>query len=185
MAWLRALFGLCKTDFPETGANVTLGVDTPLGFSDVLVQLITRRMIAEVIGDDSGTNPYLFRATEQLLFAHGIKPLSPVKDMVGSQATKGMHVLAKFASRIVSCGVWSDGAKLTVIEAYPSPCRHSARIAELLRPYTKLDHPDKHDALVCALLGCLFATERDSLAQPAAEVSTSEGWIWVPQDVLP
>ena len=40
--------------------------------------------------------------------------------MIDSQATKGVHVLARFAPEIVECGAWSDGSNLTAIEAYPS-----------------------------------------------------------------
>jgi hypothetical protein len=184
-SWVRALFDLCRADAPAA-ASVTLAIDTPLGFSDAFVRLVTRGSPVECVGEDSGRNPYLFRTTEQFLFEHDIKPLSPVKDMIGSQATKGMHVLAKFAPHVVSCGVWSDGNRLTAIEAYPTPCRRSARIAALLPPEAAtLDHSDKSDALLCALVANLFATERDSLAAPAADVPVSEGWIWVPQDALP
>lgn len=183
--WLRALFDLCRTNYPET-ACATLAIDTPLGFSDAFVRLVTRGDPDPRIGEDSGCNPYLFRVTERFLFAHGIKPLSPVKDMIGSQATKGMHVLAKFAPHVVSCGVWGDGHNLKVIEAYPTPCRRSTRIAALQpSKAAALDHPDKTDALLCALIANLFVTERDSLAAPDDDVPTSEGWIWVPKDALP
>ena len=182
--WLRALFGLCRADFPDT-ARLTLAVDTPLGFSAAFARLVTGGGPVAEVGEDSGFNPYLFRATERFLFAHGIKPLSPVKDMIGSQATKGMHVLAKFAPQVLSCGVWSDGANLTVIEAYPSPCRRSARIERLLKRHVPaLDQADKRDALICALVASLFSTERDCLAPPADDVPAGEGWIWVPVDAL-
>jgi hypothetical protein len=45
--------------------------------------------------------------------------------MIGSQATKGMHVLACFARKMAECGVWSDGSNLTTMEAYPSACKRS------------------------------------------------------------
>jgi hypothetical protein len=48
--------------------------------------------------------------------------------MIGSQATKGMHVLTRFAPKIVECGVWSDGSNLTAIEAYTSACKSSETI---------------------------------------------------------
>lgn len=40
--WLRALFDLCRTDYPET-ACVTLAIDTPPGFSDAFARGRTRR----------------------------------------------------------------------------------------------------------------------------------------------
>lgn len=86
---------------------MTLAIDTPLGFSDAFVQLITQSEAAASI-EASNTNPYLFRRTEHYLFGQGLSPLSAIKDMIGSQTTKGMHVLARFALRIVECGVWYD-----------------------------------------------------------------------------
>ena len=71
---------------------VTIGIDTPLGFSESFIDLASRLEPATYIGE-SETNPYLFRSAERFLFRHGIKPLSAIKDMIGSQATKGMHAL--------------------------------------------------------------------------------------------
>jgi len=196
-AWLRRLFGYCQADFPEHNLQAVLAIDTPLGFSEAFSRLITRREYAESV-EQSNTNAYLFRATERFLFDHGLTPLSPVKDMIGSQATKGMHVLAKFAPQVMQCGVWSDGACLTAIEAYPSACKTSAFIQHLLLPYVEgesldlagriwnesLDHPDKHDALICALIAHAFAYCPAALAAPLASIDSAEGWIWVPKDAL-
>ena len=193
-AWLAQLFKLCHAALPAGALHCTLGVDTPLGFSDAFVRLITRQGDSGVIGS-SERNPYLFRQTEQYLFAHGIRPLSPVKDMIGSQATKGMHVPAKFAPHTLECGAWGDGGCLSMLEAYPSPCKRSATMQTLLDRYAlrqgetrnwpaDLDHTDKCDALLCALLASLFSRDRGRLANPPPETPTSEGWIWVPQDAL-
>ncbi len=195
--WLRALFSLCKASYPS-GAHCTLAIDTPLGFPQAFTDLIVQRSATDHIPDQSGANPYLFRKTERWLFERGIAPLSAVKDMIGSQATKGLHVLAKFAPVRERCGVWHGGDLLTAIEAYPAPCRRSARIAELTEPYAiteapdgkrtgacGLDHTDKVDALTCALIAHLFATDRPSLTPPPDAVPASEGWIWLPQDALP
>lgn len=67
-----------------------------------------------------------------------------------------MHVLARFAAQVESCGVWSDGDRLTAIEAYPSPCKGSAIIQQLRRGYAPLRHEDEDDALTCALIAHLF-----------------------------
>jgi hypothetical protein len=192
--WLASLFGLCQATLPTDALHCMLGVDTPLGFSDAFVRLITRQGDAGPVGG-SESNAYLYRHTEQFLFAHGIKPLSPIKDMIGSQATKGIHVLAKFAPHVLECGAWGDTASLTVLEAYPSPCKHSAHLQAMLQTYAPtqgagrhwpdhLDHQDKRDALLCALLAHLFACARQHLASPPADIPASEGWIWVPQDAL-
>lgn len=176
-----ALFSLCKAAPPDAGARVTLAIDTPLGFSEAFVRLVTGLECAGPVGR-SETNPYLFRQTERFLFERGLKPLSAIKDMIGSQATKGMHVLARFAPRVASCGVWTDGAALTAIEAYPSACKASATIQQLRSRYTPLRHDDEEDALTCALIGYLFAKQRKALAGPPDTVPESEGWIWLPKD---
>lgn len=181
--WLRKLFALCADNLAVGAPHVTLAIDTPLGFSEAFVSLVRRQRCVEAV-KSSNTNPYLFRQTERYLFKHGLKPLSAIKDMIGSQATKGMHVLAKFAPTTKSCGVWSDGNSLTAIEAYPSACKDSATVQQLRRRYPPLDHKDKQDALTCAILAYLFATKPDVLASPEDSVPMSEGWIWVPKDGL-
>ncbi|WP_228276473.1 hypothetical protein [Dechloromonas sp. H13] len=182
--WISKLFALCKAQPLACCPQITLAIDTPLGFSEEFTRLVTQRIHAGAVGN-SATNPYLFRQTERFLFENGLKPLSAIKDMIGSQATKGMHVLAKFAPQTLRCGVWLDGTWLSAIEAYPSACRASATIQSLQQPFGKLAHDDLDDALTCALVGYLFDKHPDKLISPEASVPASEGWIWVPQDGLP
>ena len=206
--WLKSLMMLCKVEegvisqLPNT--EVVLAIDTPLGFSQPFQQLLSGQAVNDSIGT-SATNPYLFRQTEHFLFEHGLTPLSAIKDMIGSQATKGIHVLSKFAPKVITTGVWSDGITLTAIEAYPSACKTSATIAELLQPFIVavedsgepittiwdgahfiegIDHEDKRDALLCALIAWLNKNNPQELAQPDNTVPESEGWIFVPQDAL-
>ena len=181
--WIVALFSLCDAHRPDGGAQVTLAIDTPLGFSEAFVRLATGLECTGPVGS-SETNPYLFRQTEHYLFQRGLKPLSAIKDMIGSQATKGMHMLAKFTPHSAGCGVWTDGAALTAIEAHPSGCKGSATIKGLRSRYAPLGHVDKEDALTCALIGYLFAEQREALAGPPETVPASEGWIWVPRDAV-
>lgn len=178
--WIRRLFTLCKADAPAD-VRVTLAIDTPLGFSEAFIRLVTSQGHAGDVGR-SDTNLYLFRYTERFLFERGLRPLSAIKDMIGSQATKGMHALAKFVPQVRRCGVWSDGERLSAIEAYPSACKHSATVNELQRPFGRLSHDDLDDALTCALLAYLFNQQPDVLVPPGADVPISEGWIWVPSD---
>jgi len=180
--WIQALFTLCGS-YAGKDTDCILGIDTPLGFSEELVRLVSERVSVNSI-ESSATNPYLFRQTERFLFEQGLTPLSSIKDMIGSQATKGMHVLAKFAPRIQSCGVWSDDSRMTAIEAYPAACKNSSIISSMHQRLPALDHEDKQDALTCALVAYLFAEEREKLCLPDALVSKQEGWIWVPKDGL-
>ncbi|MCO6429103.1 hypothetical protein [Nitrosomonas communis] len=69
--------------------------------------------------------------TERLLFGQGLAPLSPVKDMIGSQASKGMHVLARFSRQIASCGVWTDGRADCAGSLSLRGCQRSATITRL------------------------------------------------------
>lgn len=182
-AWIRALFELCIVDATHAPCHTYLAIDTPLGFSNEFIRLVTGLSSVATLGNSS-SNPYLYRRTERILFEQGLSPLSPIKDMIGSQATKGMHVLARFARKIASCGVWTDGRSLTVLEAYPSACQTSATMTKLRSRYDALSHEDKEDALTCALVAYLYAAQCDLLATPDSDIPASEGWVWVPKDAL-
>lgn len=171
--WLEALFRLCEEEYPAS-ASVVMAVDAPLGFSEQFLKLAGSLCPIQSIGD-SHSNSYLFRQTERLLFERGCRPLSALKDMLGSQATKGMHVLAKFAPQLESCGVWTDGHGFRVIETYPSACRTYAVFS------FSGGRGDEADARVCASVAHQFATRREVLEPPKDEIPTSEGWIWVPR----
>lgn len=183
--WLSQLFHLCKDSLANSNFEVTLAIDTPLGFSTEFQNLITSRTPQSVVGR-SETNQYLYRKTERLLFERHKKPLSAIKDMIGSQATKGMHVLAKFAHEARSCGVWSDnGRNLIAIEAYPASCRES-RLTKKLLSGIRLHavNEDIRDAAICAIVAHIFRTNRTELWSPTNEIPTNEGWIWLPKDAF-
>ena len=180
--WISALFSLCGVKATRF-AQVFMAIDTPLTFSAAFVDLVTQLRPVNNIGK-SDSNPYLYRHTEHHLFRHGLRPLSAIKDMIGSQATKGMHMVAKFAPRQQSRGVWTDGIGLTAIEGYPSACKSSETIMALWSRFRPLGHEDLDDALTCAFLACLFATDRSQLDNPDETVAPNEGWIWVPKDVI-
>ena len=72
-----------------------------------------------------------------------------------------------------------------MIEAYPSACKASALVQGLQAPFGRLAHEDLDDALTCALIANLFATQPAALMAPDPAVAVSEGWIWVPRDSLP
>ena len=197
-SWLKALFTYCQADLTASeNIQVTLAIDTPLGFSEAFKRLISQSGFEKHIGS-SHTNSYLFRKTERFLFNRGLKPLSAIKDMIGSQATKGMHVIAKFTPVMERCGVWTDGAVMTTIEAYPSACKQSPLFQKLLERYKigervdppeiywmdSIDHQDKRDALICALVAYAFTFQQDTLAHPPDDIAVNEGWIWVPKDAL-
>lgn len=176
--WLAGLFAHCQAEFPGPLTSVTMAIDTPLGFPEQFVALATGRSWGEPDAD-SGNNHYLFRHTERHLFAQGLRPLSAIKDMIGSQATKGMHALAKFAPQVESCGVWTDGHGFRAIETYPTACRDTKAIKQFLNGRNRLKPDDLEDSRVCALVAHLFATERATLEGPDATVPSREGWIWV------
>ena len=179
--WLKALLAKCKSELPNQPLQVTMAIDTPLGFSEEFVALITGHGCVEP-DETSGKNRYLFRQTERYLFERGLKPLSAIKDMIGSQATKGMHALAKFAPQIESCGVWTDDHGFRAIETYPTACRKVKVVKALLKGHKALGHDDKDDALLCAVVAHLFASQRDALQGPNDNVPHSEGWIWVTKE---
>jgi hypothetical protein len=179
--WLSALFIKCGASYPEHRVPVTMAIDTPLGFSDEFIGLITGQRFAEPDAR-SPQNHYLFRRTERFLSEHERKPLSAIKDMIGSQATKGMHAIAKFAPHIESCGVWTDGHGFRAIETYPAVCGEAEAVKTRLYDARTLAHPDKNDAHVCALVAHIFANARGLLCEPDATIPAREGWIWFPKD---
>lgn len=79
--WLEALFDLCRSGVSPESGSVTLAIDTPLGFSDAFIQLVTQSKAAAAI-QASNTNPYLFRRTEHYLFEQGLSPLSAIKPRI-------------------------------------------------------------------------------------------------------
>ncbi|NER61511.1 hypothetical protein G3435_19230, partial [Pseudomonas sp. MAFF212428] len=123
--FIRALLGNCQVEsLLSEELPVVLGIDTPLGFSSELIDLLVNGRPVPAV-ESSDTNSYLFRFTERFLFERGLSPLSAIKDMIGSQATKGMHVLGRFMPHAVQCGVWSDNARASAIEVYPSSTKRS------------------------------------------------------------
>ena len=182
-AFLAALLALCKLGNPAYSCDATLAIDAPLGFPEAFVCMIAGGSPVDQIGR-SAANPYLFRHTERRLVAEGVTPLSAIKDMIGSQATKAMHVIARFAPQRLSPGIWTDGAHLTVIETYPALCRarlgSRAGIGSI--PKTGRD-ADIHDAEVCARVALDFHLCRDRLEPPTDDTPASEGWIWAPRRI--
>lgn len=182
--WVPQLFDLCGSKLSDTNFEATLAIDTPLGFSTEFQNLITSREPQLSVGS-SDTNEYLYRKTERLLFERQKRPLSAIKDMIGSQATKGIHVLAKFAPHSLSCGVWSDRLIITAIEAYPACCKKSALINNFLNKINlSAVHRDIHDAAICAIIAHIFRSRPDQLWPPSAEIPNNEGWIWLPNDAF-
>lgn len=183
--FLGRIFTLANAELPVRPFSAILAIDAPLGFSKPFLELVGSLVSTSPI-ESFKTNPYLFRHTEQFLFKHGLKPLSAVQDMIGSQATKGMQVLAKFAKERLECGVWSQDAVLTVIETYPAACNDSPYLERLrfVSCSKKCLTQDECDAYTCALVGSLFKQNPNTLATPPKEVPEIEGWIWVPKDRL-
>lgn len=193
VTFLKALFRLCELEYQHQ--KMLLAIDTPLCFSDGFRNLLNGTFSAT--GVTSSQNPYLFRQCERLLAERGFKPLSAIKDMIGAQATKGIHALAKFVPDSVSTGVWQHQS-ITAIEAYPSPCRESKYITALtnmtkwplvsaesegpLMTNGKVRHQDHIDALICALIGWSFDKTPEALWQPSESAPVSEGWIFLPKD---
>lgn len=182
-AFLAELLALCKLGNPGQSPHATLAIDAPLGFPEAFASLIAGGTPVDQIGR-SAANPYLFRHTERRLVAEGVTPLSAIKDMIGSQATKAMHVVARFAPQRLSPGIWTDGKHLTVIETYPALCR--ARLGPQVgtEPIPKTGRDaDIHDAEVCARIARDFDLNRERLESPTDDTPASEGWIWAPRRV--
>jgi hypothetical protein len=90
---------LCGLD--ELGPfDLTIAIDTPLGWPQAMLDLATGGG-PTCVPEDDDLNPYTRRVTEIDLVTRGCgyRPLSAVRDMLGSQSTKGIHFLSVSISR--------------------------------------------------------------------------------------
>ncbi|MEL4252198.1 hypothetical protein AAEH72_14410 [Shewanella xiamenensis] len=200
--WLRTVAKLCQLDDANKAVfatqNVVMAIDTPLGFSNGLLQLLKGEAIATPF-TASYDNPYLYRHTERELFAHGFSPLSAVKDMIGSQATKGLHLLRKFGFTPSPNGIWQlnqssqNQYQHSALESYPTVLKTSSSVAqyieqlhiEQLRSQTNFNswHQDIQDAAYCAIAALLYQQQPNTMGPPTEDVTT-EGWIYLPKECL-
>ena len=179
--FLAKVFALCRLASGFSTSSVTVAIDAPLCFPASLIALLTEGRTERNLGD-SAANPYLYRFTERRLATSHNVPLSTVKDMIGSQSSKAIHAIAKFAPTIQSLGIWSDGGTTRFIETYPAACRRRVVGSEKLGLIGLIGHNDIIDAGVCALIAHRFATAPQTLEAPPAEAPATEGWIWLPSD---
>lgn len=197
---IQRLLAVCSVG-AKHGLRVTLAVDVPLGWPAAVVDLLTTRRTPEV-PMDVDANPMLFRTAERRLLERGFRPLSPVRDMIGSQSTKAIHFLKRVGFSPVGAGVWRVVSPRTdsvyeAIETAPSFAKRSTTLAEAhaaLASDPRLDAAADDDprarsdidaALYAALIAQRFAYERDKLVGPEVDVPTDEGWIWIPANAEP
>lgn len=174
----------CETDITRED-HITIAIDTPLGLPEAIFTLLQNGYVVADVPDDYKQNPYLYRSTERWLFGRGFRPLSAIMHMIGSQATKGMHVLRKLGLATSDSGVWRS-ASVTALETYPTPCKRSPRLTNLFgRLDVRLPNEDRDDAVYCGLVAYLFETDKGSLVGPVDNPPNSEGWIWIPTDAVP
>lgn len=188
---------LCQVQ-PGQTSEITTAIDTPLGWPDAFRAILAGEDVGAVPAE-SARNAVQYRATERFLAELLPRPpLSAVKDMIGSQSTKGLYFLSAVGVQAESVGVWKRGHEITVtcIEAYPAPVRLSASMRlsfervcashEWLEATQNLANAalsDIEDALLCALIAQRFSTARADLIAPIPSASRREGWIWIPSDV--
>lgn len=139
---------LIEAGVTESGTMGVLAVDTPLGWPAAFVDLVGEAGHWEPVPEDLRQNPYTFRRTEMELFERGFSPLSAVRDMIGSQSSKGMYLVQKSGLVMDQLPVWRsphheaqetqstpEGAnsdrsspRWEVIETYPTPARTSPKL---------------------------------------------------------
>lgn len=188
--------GKCKVTISATD-TITVAIDTPLGFPADTVALLTNSKAMNPTLAPHSENSFVFRRTEMWLAQHRFPPLSAIKDMIGSQSTKGMFLLQKFQLKRPEkeCGIWM-GSNMTAIECYPTTCKrsekkgyicHGSKSLQQLYETVMTGHPDvatddEEDAVYCSLIAFQFASDRDSLVPPQPDTPRSEGWVWYPED---
>jgi len=169
--------------------EVIFAIDATLGWPRAFLELVGEgKMPGEVPMGKRVDNELLTRRTERVVAKKMAgTPLSSVQDRIGSQSTKALALLTLLQLQRSEPGVWTgevDGTKVVAIETYPALCKRSAQVSSLsalLGPWPK-EGSDEADALLCAIVAWLFATERQSLVAPQV-TDTVEGWIWHPIDL--
>lgn len=167
----------------DNAEGTTWAIDTPLGWPDAFRSLLADNGNAVDVPEESHLNPCLFRQTERWLAQQGFRPLSAVRDKIGSQSTKGMHFLRRCGFRREAVGTWTASSH-KAIETYPRPVRTNAT---LRRSFERLNNPlwqqDIQDSLWCALVAAMFTLDPTALHSPDGDIPPEEGWIWVPNDI--
>jgi hypothetical protein len=174
--FVKRLRQLCQLPEPVP-PRIVLAIDAPLGLPAALIAL-HQGEAACMLPAMSGQNPYLFRLTERRLAEEGVTPLSAIKDMIGSQTSKAMHCVRRFAPQRLEPGVWGDAQRIEMIETYPALVR---RRQGREKPIGTPAEIDIANAQLCAEIALAFAIRRDSLEPPVDELDPEEGWIWAPR----
>lgn len=173
--------------------HVTIAIDTPLAWPKRMLDLVTERTLSDVPAE-ADCNPYLFRAQELALFGEGYRPLSTVRDMIGSQSTKGIHFLLRAGLAFAGAGHWTNSdSSVVAIETYPAAAVRDVDVARLTadllggvlererQPRSDAWQGDVRDAITCALIAWLHRRHPSRLRAPDPGASGTEGWIWLPR----
>ena len=184
---------LCGLSLSEK-TEIVIAIDTPLGWPSAMMCLAQGGATSFVSASD-GENPYTRRETELELIRRGFTPLSAVRDMLGSQSTKGIHFLRAAGLEEDTCGLWrrksGGGGYVTAMETYPAVALQADRIRSLqaavigrsgagLQDKGKPMHDDIRDALACSLVAYMFAERSTEIDPIPAHVPSGEGWIVLP-----
>jgi len=179
--------------------RVTIAIDAPLAWPSRMIRLVTADEIVDV-PREADDNPYLFRKQELQMFrrerqegVRPVRPLSPVRDMIGSQSTKAIHFLRAAQLQPAGTGVWERGST-TAIETYPSASRDEdlKKRSDQLLQQAQQQNPgergeawkkDIADAVTCALIAWLYRCDSERLESPGDASDPVEGWIWLPRTV--
>jgi hypothetical protein len=173
-------------------SDLTIAIDTPLGWPEAMLRLAHGGEPTSVPQDDN-RNPYTRRATELDLAQRGYRPLSTVRDMLGSQSTKGLHFLRAARLQLATCGVWTsrqEDLSVTAIETYPAVAREDSLVSvhctemltwPLFANSGSLPN-DVEDALICALVAHLFSDIRSAVEPIPPNAPKLEGWIILPRN---
>jgi hypothetical protein len=190
---IHSFLRLCGVDANDR-FDAVIGIDTPLGWPQAAIALLNGEDQVTV-GPQEAHNPYTRRRTEaeiiegNYLHPNGqrLRPLSVVRDQIGSQSTKGLHFLRAANLQSIGPGIWHSAADrnhVIAIETYPALATATANErfhqieSELRDPNA---HEDHRDALKCAIVSHLFGDLRDEIEGIPDSVPVAEGWIVRPR----
>lgn len=192
-ALVDALLQLVAVD-ARGGHLVSIAIDTPLAWPRRTVDLLSAGTVVNV-PSEADRNPYLFREQELALFTNKYRPLSVVRDMIGSQSTKGIHFLQKAQLTRVGTGVWRNQT-VVAIETYPACAIRDIGVrrltSELMSDLLEQENQqrsvawqnDVRDAITCALVAWLHRRWPGRLKPPGNGADAEEGWIWLPSSAM-
>ncbi|MBY5920942.1 DUF429 domain-containing protein [Ferrimonas balearica] len=185
-----------SVDVVAKAKQVTIGIDAPLAYPLAFKRLLAGEPVLDTAPQAEIDNPLAYRDCERWVhWTFGKKPMSPVFDRLGNNATVAMsalHALRRQGYSVLPQD--ADEAIRAVIEVYPALLKDAAESASPAKPMFRPFLPDPvpqtgdvYDAALAALValghGLCALGEEEALSLPcilgpAPGYVRDEGWVY-------